>query len=398
MPSQHAKLSPSASERWIACPASIRMEEKVPPQPESPYAFEGTLAHELAEMKASYAFSKISEKQYLSRRRRWRAANPDVLTEDVVREMDTHTDSYVVLLSERMQMYPNSILFLEERLDTGVPRSWGTSDAVIVSPMHVEIVDFKYGSGVLVRASGNSQLRLYACGAMDTYADLLGETELIRATVHQPRMNNVQTEELTPEALRAWRTKVVIPAAELALGDNAPFGPSEEACRWCPASGRCRAQLESVFATDFEQDPETLSAEEVSEKLGQVRMVRDWLTAFEEAALDMAYSQGQAIPGYKVVLSGGKRSVQDNEAAYQTLREAGWEDSDILSPGRVKGIGDLEKLLGKEQFHNLLEETGIVAKSDGRPSLVLESDKRPAIAPNTEAQKEFANADAAELL
>jgi hypothetical protein len=56
---------------------------------------------------------------------------------------------------------------------------------------------------------------------------------------------------------------------------------------------------------------------------------------------------------------------------------------------KVKGIGDLEKLLGKERFAELLEKPGIVKKSDGKPALAPESDKRPAIAPNTEAAKVF---------
>lgn len=397
MPSAHAKLSPSASERWLQCPASIRMEEQVPPEPESSYAAEGTIAHTLAELKASLAFGKIDQRQFTARRNRWLKDHPDVLTDEVVLEMEEHTDAYVALLQERMALYPNSVIFLEQRLDTGVPTCWGTSDTVIVSPQHVEIIDFKYGSGVAVEAHGNPQLRLYACGAMDTYADLLGETEVIRSTVHQPRMDHVLTEELTPEALRKWRAEEVIPVAEVALGPDAPFGPSDTACRWCPASGRCRAQLEAVFATDFEEMPETLEPEEVSEKLSQVSMVQSWLNAFQETALNMAYSEGKRIPGYKVVLSGGQRSVKDHPKAIEILTAEGYKPEEI-SNTKAKGIGELEKLLGKDKFHQLLEEPGIVSKSDGKPALVVESDKRPAIAPNSEAAREFAAADEEDML
>lgn len=397
MPSAHAKLSPSASERWLQCPASIRMEEQVPPEPESSYAAEGTIAHTLAELKASRAFGKIDQRQFTARRNRWLKDHPDVLTDEVVLEMEEHTDAYVALLQERMALYPNSVIFLEQRLDTGVPTCWGTSDTVIVSPQHVEIIDFKYGSGVAVEAHGNPQLRLYACGAMDTYADLLGETEVIRSTVHQPRMDHVLTEELTPEALRKWRAEEVIPVAEVALGPDAPFGPSDTACRWCPASGRCRAQLEAVFATDFEEMPETLEPEEVSEKLSQVSMVQSWLNAFQETALNMAYSEGKRIPGYKVVLSGGQRSVKDHPKAIEILTAEGYKPEEI-SNTKAKGIGELEKLLGKDKFHQLLEEPGIVSKSDGKPALVVESDKRPAIAPNSEAAREFAAADEEDML
>ena len=46
---KHAKLAPSASSRWMNCPASIALEAKYPELPESEYAEEGTAAHSLAE-------------------------------------------------------------------------------------------------------------------------------------------------------------------------------------------------------------------------------------------------------------------------------------------------------------------------------------------------------------
>lgn len=382
----HAKLAPSAAERWIQCPASVRMEAHVPAQVESAYAEEGTCAHVLGEMKARLAFDMITPKEFQRRLELWRKEFAHILDHEVEVEMGRHTDEYVQLLQERMELYPNSQLMLEQRLDTGIPTCWGTSDAVIVSPLHVEIVDFKYGQGVEVEAEGNPQLRLYALGALDTYGDLLGETQVVRSTVHQPRLNHVLTEELTPQELLEWRSRI-IPIAEEALGPDAHFGPSDSACRWCPASGRCQAQLEKVFAEPF-QLPEVLTPEAVADTLARVPEVREWLKAFEEAALNMAYSEGQHIPGYKVVMSGGKRAVRDHEAAVNALVEAGYDPEEV-SRRQAKTLGDLEKLLGKQRFKELLEDRGIVTKGEGQPSLVLESDKRPAVQPNSEAAKVF---------
>ena len=70
-------------------------------------------------------------------------------------------------------------------------------------------------------------------------------------------------ETLTADELVQWRNSIV-PTAELALTDHAPFGPSEEACRWCPAAGQCRAQLEWATAQDFADDPYVLSNEEIA--------------------------------------------------------------------------------------------------------------------------------------
>jgi hypothetical protein len=386
MPSSHAKLSPSSSERWITCPASIKMSAEIPPAPSSPYAAEGTAAHALGELKAQLRFGMIKDSSYAKGVDAWRREfAADIVDED---EMHVHTDAYVELLVERLELRPNSTIMLEQRMDTGVPRSWGTSDAVIVSPVHVEIVDFKYGAGVAVEAEGNSQLRLYALGALDTYGDLLGETEDVLMTVHQPRMNHVLTAEMTADALRAWRADVAIPAAELALGDDAPFGPSDTACRWCPASGQCRAQLEAVFAAPLDVDPKVLTADDIAEVLPKIPEIRNWLKAFEEAALARAYSHGEHLVGYKVVMSGGIRQITDHPAAIRKLIDAGYDPEEV-SVTKAKGIGELDKLVKRDGFkvEDLLGE--LVGRTDGRPSLVPESDKRASIQPNSEAVKEF---------
>ena len=50
----------------------------------------------------------------------------------------------VEFLQERVALHPLSNVMLEQRMDCGVPSVWGTSDAVIVSPSHIEVVDLKY--------------------------------------------------------------------------------------------------------------------------------------------------------------------------------------------------------------------------------------------------------------
>lgn len=50
MPLQHARLSASGAHRWLHCTPSIKLEENYPPST-SIYAEEGTVAHELAEVK-----------------------------------------------------------------------------------------------------------------------------------------------------------------------------------------------------------------------------------------------------------------------------------------------------------------------------------------------------------
>lgn len=407
MPSAHAKLSPSDSARWISCPAAIRMDESLREQgllvdDESSYAREGTLAHALGELEASHRFGLTTKRQRNAAYKKWLVEfEAEGYPEGTLDEMTEHVQSYCDLIGERLQRRPNSVLLLEQRMDSGIERCWGTSDTVIVSPTHIEIIDFKYGAGVYVDAYDNSQLRIYGLGALRTYGELLGTPDLIVVTVHQPRMDNVSSEELVPNDLLAWSDGVAAPAASEALHNpDARFGPSEKACRWCPAAGICRARIEKATLTDFGDvfvdepltpaKPETLTPEEIGKALKRVGEIKAWCAALEAAALEAAYAQGKQIPGWKVIRSGGQRSITDHTLAIQTLIDAGFKAEQVAAPLKAKGIGDLEKLLGKAKFKELLDP--YVAKSSGREALVPEDDKREAISPTSEAASDFKDA------
>lgn len=387
MPGKHAVLGPSSAERWIQCPASVRMAQEVGPGETSTYAEEGTCAHALGEIEASLEFGMITPAQHVRAVNKWRAhwQRAIGLTEEQEEEMAAHVATYVNLLKERMARHPGSVLLLEQRVPTGVPSCWGTADAVIVSPVHVEIVDLKYGAGVFVMVTGNPQLRLYGVGGLEAFGDILGEPDMVYITVCQPRMDNIATEEIPADELRAWRDSIV-PIAELALGDDAPFGPSDEACRWCPAAGQCRAQLEWATSADFATDPFVLSNEEIGDVLARVPAIVKWCEAVQKVALDKIYSRHEDVPGWKVVRSGGRRAITDPDAAVEALLEVGYALDDV-STRKPKGIGDLEKLLGKPKFEEVLGP--YVVKGTGSPSLAPDTDSRPSINPNDEAKKEF---------
>lgn len=346
------------------------------------YTLEGTAAHALAEVEAStIASTPLREQALRSARVKWRKEYPNA---DEA-EMLPHVTAYVKLLKERLAVYPNSRLFLEQRMPTGIPECWGTSDAVIVSPEHVEIVDFKYGQGVAVSAEGNPQVRLYGAGALDTFGDLLGDVKLVLMTIFQPRLDSVSTSEMTADELRAWREEVVLPAAaEARWSPNAHFGPSVDACRWCPAKGLCRAQMEAATAEDFGHNYDLLTPAEVAEQLDRLPMVKQWVLGLEDAALRLAYSEGKEIPRYKVVMSGGRRYVRDPEGAMEAL--APLYEAEQYCDLKVKGIGALESLL-KGQFNDIVGP--YISKTEGKPSLVPEDDKRKSINPNSQAVSEF---------
>ena len=395
--SAHAKLSPSSSVRWIQCPASVREVEKLPQDQEepSPYALEGTYAHLLGEIRARREFGLSTEEEYRSGLKEWERLVTD---EDTRSEMEKHIDGYIDLIRERMAQ-PGAALFVEQQMDSGVEDVWGTSDAVVVTPSTVEIIDLKYGQGVPVQAKGNPQLRLYGLGALGTYGGLLGATEKVSMTVYQPRVGNVSTETLSTGALLLWRDEVAAPAAQEALHGRSPrFGPSESACRWCPVAGVCSARMREATLADFgdilaeetselPRDPATLSPEELSRILPRLKSISSWVKDVEAAALKMAYSDGIPIPGYKVVRSGGVRKIKDSTAAIQRLIDMGFNAEQVAKPAQVETFAKLEKLLGKDGVAENLGD--LITKTEGRESLVPESDKRPAVSSISEAVKDF---------
>jgi len=363
-----------------------------PKDESSVFAAEGTKAHALGELKAALFFGKVTQEEHDHRYRQWLTMDPLLEEEDLL-DMHRHTDAYVALIAERKALYPHSQVLLEERVQTGVPRCWGTSDTIIVSPYHVEIIDLKYGMGIPVSAVGNPQLRLYGVGALNEYGDVLGDTEVVRWTVFQPRLESTSTEEMTADEIRAWRDSL-LPIAEEALGPDAHFGPSDTACRWCPAAGECRARVEYMTARDFSTPPDLLTAEELGDLLGRVSGIKSWCEDVTTTGLRKAYSEGLPIPGWKVVISGGIRVIGNQTAAITRFGRAGFSADDVTTT-KLKGLGDLEKLIkakttGPKKDATLESVLGsLVGRTAGKPALARDDDRRESINPDTEATKEF---------
>jgi hypothetical protein len=381
----HALLSPSSAERWIPCPASVRMIESLDRADDggSAYAEEGTRAHTLAEMRAAIAFGLIDQGEHDRRYASW-LATAEVHGDDV-EEMEGHVATYVSYLQDLAAGMEGPVTVrLEMRVQTGVPGCWGTADAALMSPTRIVVVDFKYGQGVVVRVEGNPQLKLYGVGVLELL-DLLGTIETVDVAVCQPRAGGTSLYSMSAKDLRHWRDTDVMDAARETQSPDARFGPGEDSCRWCPAAGICRPRMAYVTQRDF-GNPDVMDEDELAQAVKSIPKIRDWCNAVEKEGLFQAYSEGKALPGLKVVMSGGKRSVTDPEAAVERLVEAGFKEEQVARKN-VQTLGVLEKVVGKQRLPEVLGD--LLRKGDGSPSLVDESDPRDAISPLTEAGKDF---------
>lgn len=381
----HAILSASAAHRWINCTPSARLELQYPDE-QSPYAEEGTIAHALAEIRLRQALGEEVQLPERITQSQWYGP-----------AMEDHIGTYVTLVMERVAVHRRNTsdptIMFEQRLDFSrwVPDGFGTGDVVIVSDLGVEVIDLKYGQGVPVSAEGNPQTRLYGLGAYEAFHPLY-DINRVFMTVVQPRLDHITTEELGINALLEWAAEVVVPAAKLAYAGEGRFQPGEH-CRFCRAKAVCRARAEAnleLAKYDF-RSPETLTPEEIADIL--TRLERDfmaWVNDIQQYALDQAVNHGVKFPGWKLVEGRSNRRYSDEEAVKQVLRDAGYTDEQILKM-ELKGVSEIERLLGKKRFTELLGP--YVIKPAGKPTLVPESDKRPEISSVSSAAADFAISD-----
>jgi hypothetical protein len=298
-------------------------------------------------------------------------------------EMLGHVSTYVSIVGEKFSKakikVKDSQLIVERRLGFShwIPDpngSFGTGDAIIITDGTLEIIDFKYGKGVEVSSRWNSQMMIYALGAIDEFADEYN-IQRVRMTIIQPRLENLSEFEIPASALVWWAESVLSPKAKEALSAN---GRQEcgDWCRFCAVRCRCVKLADDCLsiASEF-SGKESISDEEMAKKvLPNLPMVKQWASAMEEYATEKAVS-GTHYDGYKLVEGRSLRKVVDPQALGRKLRGAGL--TDIYKPLELKSITDLEKVVGKKEFAELAGDT--VVKPQGRPTLVPDSDKRPAI-------------------
>ena len=132
-----------------------------------------------------------------------------------------------------------------------------------------------------------------------------------------------------------------------------------------------------------------LSPEEIAEILGKI----DRLTKFAEDIKDSAPTKaldGEEIPGWKVVEGRSIRKYVGSEEEIVRQCEGAGYDQALLYERKLLTITNMEKLMGKKQFAEVLG--AYVEKPEGKPTLAPESDKRPAIT-NNSAAEDFADED-----
>jgi len=369
--SAHSILGASSAYRWWNCPGSVKLSAGIPDET-SPYAAEGTLAHELGE------FCLKNNK------------NPDEVPYDQPADMNPAVQIYVDTVrfisdGKGKSRYLEKTVSLE-KLNPPVDM-FGTADCIVYDEdrRRLTVIDYKHGAGVFVTAENNMQLKYYALGALLEFDDK--EVDLVEAVIVQPRYHSddppVRTVEFEVADLILWGEQLMEHARATQAAD--PEFNIGSHCKFCKASGLCPKLRDESFAlaqVEFSAErtaqppaPRDLSPDELGRVLVQADVIEHWLKAVRGHVHSML-ERGEAVPGVKLVQKRAMRKWINEKNAAEFL-------GDIMKPSEVfdaklRSPAQIEKILGKKTA----DEIGLdlyVEKVSSGTTIALESDTRQAI-------------------
>lgn len=437
----HALLSPSGAAKWLRCSGALAAEYGQP-DTTSPAALEGSVAHKLAEnvLKSridptlTVAGKTITftggqnASCYVGTYQRIHASDPGPGFQ-VSEDMAEHVDTYVNRVWEKV-VEAGGELLVEYRVDfssvVGTPNSFGTADALGIFPTELQVHDLKFGRGVKVDAENNEQLMIYALGALAEF-ELLQDFETVRLCIHQPRLGHYSEWVISVADLQKFAEYVLKRAIDAVIAyniaicdglDSLPadtFTPGEKQCRWCKAAAICTARAQHVMNTvadDFVDltrplEPQLSGAKEriarcdapmLAAVYDELNMIEDWCKAVRGRVLS-ELSNGNTVPRYKLVQGNrGNRAWASADSAEDMLKSFRLKKEQMYSM-KVISPTAAEKLLKKSNPRQWSKLENLITRPDGSPTVVPETDPRPALTPANDFENmDAADATAADLL
>ena len=338
MSNAHAKLSPSAAYRWMACPASIAETQTVP------YA-----------MPRDTSAAMLGSEVHAAVERRFHAKAKDegnraVESVELVANAANDFVEYVESL-QFDKVYSEKVVWIKEQNDC-----WGTADVVGVKSNELYIVDLKYGM-YPVSAERNPQLLIYACGALDTLEGL-EHIDAVNMIIYQPRLRNIDVYTVNRDELLRWKEVILLPSAREALGDEAIYTVGGH-CRYCPAKHTCGRRNETMFTTAVDDGfnyHHALNGIQKLEIVDNIMKRHDELSKFLKEIKEYAYyamTQGHEFESVKLVDGRKMRHIADENGLREKLVELGHSEAEYME---MKSVAQLERIVGKDVIQFYTEE------------------------------------------
>lgn len=354
--------------RWSRCPGSVRLEAQAG-DVTSPYAEEGTRAHELAEL----ALRTVRDAD-------------SCLQGDEPEDMAPAVQVYLDTIRGDIPDQQAHAQRIEQRFDLSRvhPGCFGTADFVLWEPARrlLRVYDYKHGAGIAVEVRDNPQMQYYALGALLELGYSADEVEMV---IVQPRCSH-------PDGpVRRWRTDALEllefradlqDYAKATEDPDAPLVPGDH-CRFCKAAATCpelqkksKAIAQRQFRSDLTYDPQ-----ELADTLRWLPVLEAWCKNVREFAYGEA-EHGRCPPGFKLVQKQGRRTWANPDESLPELAQTAGVDPADLYRHQPLPLGEAKKVL---------QSTGMTAKAadamldeytvipDTGTALAPEDDRRPAV-------------------
>lgn len=374
---EHSEFSPSRLHRIINCPGSVRLIAAcgILPEP-SIHAQKGTELHD-------YTY------KYLT-------GNPETIKELELEDQNLVLDC-VDYFNNVLRTKDTHLVhkFFEKSISLeswGLPEVWGTSDAGIIdmTAMHLDIFDWKFGSGVQVFAKENPQQMAYAAGAIKWP----NEFSIFDVTIHivQPPFDHYDTWDITVNDLFKWVHSKLAAAIYKSRLDPPIFIPGEEQCRFCDAAklARCpfrhaKAQADAVKIFENAKLKAILTPKQIQEYLDLFPLVEQVAKGYIKFIQEELERGNEEFDQYKLVRGRSNRSWIDEANVIKWLSEN--SNIEDVFESKLKSPSKLEKedrtLKTNVNFQKLYE------KPEGSLKLAKITDKRPAVVINKTAIDAF---------
>lgn len=426
---KHAVFSPSGMAANMACIGKLAMEHGLK-STSSSYADEGTCAHFLGAYCLAGGFNAedyVGGGQSISL---WRTADgeekegfdsdrpewyPPYYTVEITEVFAAHVQTYINHVRDYAQGQP---IFVEQRLSiaeiTGEEDAEGTTDAGILLPDEIVVVDLKFGQGDEVSAEGNKQEMTYALAMLHEFrGSRLPFTDdyqpsQVRLVISQPRISSAPSEWVcSVKDLLAFGATVKS-AARSAFEIRDSFKdcksdemlvakyltPNEKSCKYCKAKrdSICKAldnKVREIVGMDFEDLTKSNIEEhsravhdhkELGVKGSALPLIELWMSGVR-AALERELQDNKNAPeviealGFKLVQGKrGNREWSNEEKAEMWLRRK-MGAKFCYKPQKLISPTEAFKAFDKDAKETKALEK-LVSQAEGKPSVAPIGDKR----------------------
>lgn len=353
----------STAKRVIACPASVKLAQQMPPRPSSKYADEGTLLHNIMD---AVLMQDRKPEDFIGFE-----LNGVTVTAELI-------DAKVLpALAALDEIDPDKQMDFECETVVGfgddLPDVFGSADLIGRIGNRAIVLDWKFGDGIDVPVEENPQAMFYAAAAMRTRAVgwAFEGVDAIECVIVQPTARTpVKRWLTTPARIRAFEVEL-FGAVKAALGPE-PAMVAGEHCRWCPAKPVCPLLTGSAERA-LQMQIKAMDAPLIGQMLGQADLLEQWIADLRALAFQIL-QEGGVVPGYKLVPKRATRQWVDAEKARVALEGLGLQ-SEELTETKLLSPAQMEKVLKKRKLP--MPDDLIVAVSSG-DTLATEDDPRPA--------------------